>query len=54
MSPAACSSQMCLGRMYTSIVGSFGSGTLLVIFTVRASTAVAARLAVIDEWFIQP
>ena len=28
---------MCLGTMYTSIVGSFGSGTELVISTVRSS-----------------
>ena len=42
---------MCSGRMYTSIIGSFGSGTELVIFTVRSSMTVASRLAVVDEWF---
>ena len=36
-------SQTCFGRMYTSIVGSFGSGTELAISTVRSSITFAVR-----------
>ena len=43
---------MCFGTMYTSIVGSFGSGTDDVISTVRSSIAVASRLTVVAEWLI--
>ena len=42
--------QMCLGRMYTSIVGSFGSSTELLSTTVVGSGAVAVMFAVVAEW----
>ena len=42
---------MCLGRMYTSIVGSFGSGIELSITTVVGSGARAVRLPTTAEWF---
>ncbi len=41
---------MCLGRMYTSIVGSLGSGTEVFITTVCGSGAEAVRFTVTAEW----
>ena len=43
---------MCLGRMYTSIVGSFGSGTDDVISTVRSSIGGGREVGGGGEWLI--
>ncbi len=39
---------MCSGTMYTSIVGSFGSGTDEVISTVRSSITTASRFWTVE------